>query len=65
MILAVNNKRNVSQGSPLKVKLVKSASRDKEVFASDGIETIVTDIMALTKLNYNACKFASGLPVTL
>ncbi|MGH9713632.1 MAG: hypothetical protein ACRD5M_10075 [Candidatus Acidiferrales bacterium] len=49
----------------MKVKLVKSASRDKEVFASDGIETIVTDIMALTKLNYNACKFASGLPVTL
>jgi len=29
------------------------------------IETVLNDIMALTKLNYNTCKFASGLPVTL
>lgn len=29
------------------------------------IETVLSDIMALTKMNYNACKFASGLPVTL
>lgn len=29
------------------------------------IETVLNDIMALTKLNYNACKYASGLPVTL
>lgn len=29
------------------------------------IETVLNDIMALTKLNYNACKFADGLPVTL
>jgi hypothetical protein len=29
------------------------------------IETVLGDIMALTKLNYNACKFGGGSPVTL
>ena len=29
------------------------------------IETVLNDIMALTKLNYNACVFADGEPVTL
>jgi hypothetical protein len=29
------------------------------------IRTVLADIMALTKLNYNACVFADGLPVTL
>lgn len=29
------------------------------------LKNVLTDIVALTKLNYNACKFASGLPVTL
>lgn len=29
------------------------------------IETIVDDIRMLTKLNYNACSFADGLPGTL
>ncbi len=29
------------------------------------IETVLNDIMALTKLNYNACVFADGQPVTL
>jgi hypothetical protein len=29
------------------------------------IETVLADIMALTKLNYNACKFGGGSPVTL
>lgn len=29
------------------------------------IETVLNDIMALTKLNYNACIFADGDPVTL
>jgi len=27
--------------------------------------TIMTDVLALTKVNYNSCDFASGLPVTL
>ena len=29
------------------------------------IETVLADIMALTKLHYNTCKFGSGSPVTL
>jgi hypothetical protein len=29
------------------------------------IETVLNDIMALTKLNYNACLFADGSPITL
>ncbi len=29
------------------------------------IETVLSDIMGLTKLNYNSCQFADGLPVTL
>ena len=29
------------------------------------IETVLNDLMALTKLNYNACIFADGEPVTL
>ncbi len=29
------------------------------------IQTVLNDIMALTKLNYNACLFADGSPITL
>jgi hypothetical protein len=29
------------------------------------IATLLADILTLTKLNYNACIFADGLPVTL
>ncbi|HUV30415.1 MAG TPA: hypothetical protein VMY05_04895 [Acidobacteriota bacterium] len=29
------------------------------------IETVLKDILILTKLNYNACRFADGYPVTL
>lgn len=29
------------------------------------IEVVLADILALTKLNYNACIFGDGLPVTL
>ena len=29
------------------------------------LEVILTDILALTKLNYNACNYADGVPVTL
>jgi hypothetical protein len=29
------------------------------------IETVLKDIMRLTKLNYNNCTFADGLPITL
>lgn len=29
------------------------------------IETVLNDIMRLSKLNYNSCKFADGFPITL
>jgi hypothetical protein len=29
------------------------------------IQTVLQDVLALTKLNYNSCRFADGLPVTL
>jgi hypothetical protein len=29
------------------------------------IEIVAKDILALTKLNYNSCRYADGLPVTL
>lgn len=29
------------------------------------IETVMQDVMGLTKINFNTCKFADGLPVTL
>lgn len=37
-----------------------------EISHGDGdLSTILRDVLALTKVNYNACEFASGLPVTL
>jgi hypothetical protein len=30
-----------------------------------GINTVLKDILCLTKLNYNACLYGDGLPVTL
>jgi hypothetical protein len=29
------------------------------------LQTVMADVLALTKVNYNACDFSSGLPVTL
>ena len=29
------------------------------------IRTVLTDIMGLTKINYNACNYSDGLPVTV
>ncbi len=29
------------------------------------LRTVMTDVLSLTKVNYNACDYASGLPVTL
>jgi hypothetical protein len=39
-----------------------------EIFITRGIadfDVVLSDILALTKLNYNACIFADGVPVTL
>jgi hypothetical protein len=39
---------------------------DVEICNGDGdIKTVLADIMRLSKLNYNSCKFADGLPITL
>lgn len=42
--------------TPLKVKVV---------FGDTKIDQVLADILALTKLNFNACIFGDGLPVTL
>ena len=44
--------------NPLTIKLVRGKGNIK-------IETVCSDILALTKLNYNTCKYGDGLPVTL
>ncbi len=31
----------------------------------ENIEQVLADILALTKLNYNACIYGDGVPVTL
>ena len=37
-----------------------------EITHGDGeLEEVLKDVLALTKVNYNSCDFASGLPVTL
>jgi hypothetical protein len=42
--------------TPLKIKIV---------FGETKLDQVLADILALTKLNFNACIFADGLPVTL
>lgn len=44
--------------NPLTIKLTRGK-------ATTSIETICRDVLALTKLNYNSCRFCDGLPVTL
>jgi hypothetical protein len=42
--------------TPLKIRIV---------FGESNIEQVVADILALTKVNFNACIFSDGFPVTL
>lgn len=42
--------------NPLSVEISRGAA---------SIDTVLNDILALTKLNYNACLFADGSPITL
>ena len=42
--------------SPLKVKII---------FGEAALNTVLADIMALTKVNFNTCIYADGMPVTL
>jgi hypothetical protein len=43
--------------NPLEIAITHGSSSD--------ITTVCTDILSLSKLNYNSCKFGDGLPVTL
>ncbi|TVZ26708.1 Piwi domain-containing protein [Gillisia sp. Hel_I_86] len=44
--------------NPLSIKVTRGAR-------NTNINTVCKDILALTKLNYNSCKFCDGSPVTL
>jgi hypothetical protein len=43
--------------NPILVEIVRGAASE--------IETVLADILGLTKLNYNACEFSASMPVTL
>jgi hypothetical protein len=42
--------------SPLRINIIRGEA---------DIEQVMRDVLALTKLNYNACEYGDGLPVTL
>lgn len=44
--------------NPLSVEIVRGRQHTK-------LETVLQDVMSLTKLNFNSCIYADGLPVTL
>jgi hypothetical protein len=44
--------------NPLSIRIIRGKG-------NVDIETVCRDILALTKLNYNSCKFCDGIPVTL
>ena len=39
--------------------------RIRIVFGDTSLRQVLSDVMALTKVNFNACNFSDGLPVTL
>ena len=45
--------------NPLMVTILRSKHRQPEM------RTVLSDIMGLTKINYNSCNFNDGLPVTV
>ena len=45
--------------NPLRVEIVNDTKNDTT------IETVVSDIMMLTKMNFNSCVYADGIPVTM
>ena len=45
--------------NPLHITVMRSK------YAKPDIRTVLTDIMGLTKINYNSCNFNDGLPVTV
>ncbi|WP_277057953.1 argonaute/piwi family protein [Trichlorobacter lovleyi] len=45
--------------NPLDIKILRSTGTLPD------IQTVLADIMGLTKINYNACNYSDGLPVTI
>jgi hypothetical protein len=45
--------------NPLLITILRSSGEPPD------IRTVLTDIMGLTKINYNACNYSDGLPVTV
>lgn len=52
----LNTASSLEVPNPLRIKLSRGYS---------DIETVIRDVLALTKLNYNSCIYGDGLPVTL
>ena len=52
----LNTSTSLEIPNPLRVQIVRGKSK---------IHQVLQDILALTKLNYNACIYGDGLPVTL
>ena len=52
----LNTSTSLEIPNPLRVQIVRGQSK---------IHQVLQDILALTKLNYNACIYGDGLPVTL
>jgi len=45
--------------NPLQISILRSTGELPE------LKTVLSDIMGLTKINYNACNYSDGLPVTI
>ncbi|HEY0744601.1 MAG TPA: hypothetical protein VGD40_24205 [Chryseosolibacter sp.] len=52
----IQTQKGLETPNPLHVEIIRG---------SENIQTVCRDILALTKLNYNACIFSDGSPVTL
>lgn len=52
----LNTQPSLEVPNPLHIRITRGESN---------IETVMKDVLALTKLNYNACLYGDGLPVTL
>jgi hypothetical protein len=52
----LNTSNSLEMPRNLRIKIIKGESQ---------IETVLKDILALTKLNYNSCVYGDGIPVTL
>jgi len=52
----LNTSTSLEIPNPLRIQIVRGEAK---------IYQVLQDILALTKLNYNACIYGDGLPVTL